>query len=112
MGIREECLSAVGARLEQVSAERDVYLILEADVLAGAQRLADVLQDDDGDLQARYVLGWFHSFRYQALPEGQDSQDSGCGNLPEAALSRRRWRRRCWRPRCRPRPAPRRFPAL
>jgi hypothetical protein len=48
---------------------------LEPGALAEAQQLADVLEDDDGDLEARYVLGWVHFYRCQALPQGQDRQD-------------------------------------
>ena len=73
--MREEYLSAVQARLEQVSAARAPGPVLSPDALAEARQLADVLRDDDGDLQVRYVLGWFHFYRFQALPEGQDSQD-------------------------------------
>ena len=58
MGTREEYLSAVLARLEQVLATRDLSPVLEPNTLAGARCLAAVLGDND--LQARYVLGLFH----------------------------------------------------
>ena len=75
MGVREELLSAVQVRLEQVAALRDLSPVLEPSALAEARRLTEILEDDDGDLQARYTLGWLHWYFYQALPQRQDRQD-------------------------------------
>jgi tetratricopeptide (TPR) repeat protein len=75
MGPREQRLAAVAARLEQVAAAQDLSPVLEPGALTEARRLTEILRDDDGDMQTRYVLGWLHWYRYQALPEGQDRQD-------------------------------------
>jgi hypothetical protein len=73
--------------------------VLGPRALADARRLAGILEDDDGDLQARHALGWLHWYRYQALPQGQDRQDldaaiamftpcfvAGADGLPEPLL--------------------------
>jgi tetratricopeptide (TPR) repeat protein len=75
MGVRDERLAAVQARLGQVGATRDLAPVLEPGARAEARRLTEMLEDDDGDLYARYGLGWFHLYRYEALPQGQGRQD-------------------------------------
>ena len=74
MGKREKRLAAVQARLQQVATARDFALVLEPHALTEAHRLTETLTAD-GDLQARYLLGWLHWYSYQALPEGQDRED-------------------------------------
>ena len=99
MGEREERLEAVRARLQRATTAQDKSPLLEPAALEEAQRLAEVLHDDDGDLEAMYLLGWLHWYRYQALPEGQGLQDlnttiemftlcfiTGVGDLPEPLL--------------------------
>ncbi|MEV5750751.1 CHAT domain-containing protein [Actinoallomurus sp. NPDC052308] len=75
MGEREELRTGVGALLQQVVSAQDLSPVLERDALRRATRLTQLLRDDDGDLQSRYLLGWLHWYRYQALPDGQDQQD-------------------------------------
>ncbi|MGW0556521.1 CHAT domain-containing protein [Streptomyces sp. NPDC002926] len=75
MGERENRLAAVQARLERVSAVQELSPVLEPGAVAELHRLTEILRENDGDLQARYVLGWLHWYRFQALPEGQDSHD-------------------------------------
>jgi tetratricopeptide (TPR) repeat protein len=45
--------------------------VLEPDALSEARQLAESL-DDTGDVQARYLLGWLHWCRYQALQRSDD----------------------------------------
>ena len=99
MGVREECLAAVGARLELVAARRDLSLVLEPAAVTEAAQLAEVIRADHGDLQACYLLGWLYWYRHQALPAGQRHRDldtairyllpcfvNGAGDLPELLL--------------------------
>jgi tetratricopeptide (TPR) repeat protein len=72
---REERLAAVQARLEQVAATRDLSPVLEPGALIEARRLTQIVEDDDGDLGARHLLGWLHWYRFNALPQGQGRQD-------------------------------------
>jgi hypothetical protein len=64
-----------------------------------------MLHEDGCDFESRYVLGWLHLYRYNALPAGQHQQDydaamelfmqcfvAGVDGLPESlrpALARR-----------------------
>ena len=97
MAEREVLLAAVRDVLERVATSENLSTVLEADALDAARQLAGMLRDDDGDLNARYLLGWLHWYRYQALPEGQDRADlvaaiealapcsiAGAGELPTA----------------------------
>ncbi|WP_205718515.1 CHAT domain-containing protein [Actinomadura sp. WMMA1423] len=49
--------------------------MLEDAALTEAQQLTATLNDDEVDLEASYLLGWLHWYRYQALPEGRDRED-------------------------------------
>ena len=40
-----------------------------------ARELTELVGDDEADLQSRFLLGWMHWYRYQALPEGHRQQD-------------------------------------
>ncbi|WP_327722297.1 CHAT domain-containing protein [Streptomyces sp. NBC_00490] len=42
--------------------------MLEPEAVREAQELAD--NHGEGDLEAQFLLGWFHLYRHQALPEG------------------------------------------
>jgi len=75
MSERERLIAAVQARLERVTAVRDLSPVLEETALTEARELTQTLTDDLGSLPVRYLLGWLHWYRYQALPEGQDQQD-------------------------------------
>ncbi|MGH3374461.1 MAG: tetratricopeptide repeat protein, partial [Actinoallomurus sp.] len=75
MGEREGLRAAVQARLRQVITTRDLSPVLETAALVEARRLAEILHDGADDVPIRYLLGWLHWYRYQALPEGQDRQD-------------------------------------
>jgi hypothetical protein len=75
VGVREELLAAVEARLEQADATQDLSPVLEPGALAEAQGLTQILEDDESELQGRYALGWLHWYRYEAQPEGQEQQD-------------------------------------
>jgi hypothetical protein len=72
---REELLAALQARLDRVAAIEDASPALGSDALDEARQLAVVLRDDDGDMRARYLLGWLYSYRYRALPGGQRAHD-------------------------------------
>jgi hypothetical protein len=68
VGEREELLAAVKARVERATTTTDMASVLEPRALIEAQHLTGLLQDDDSDLVSRYLLGWLHWYRYQALP--------------------------------------------
>jgi Tetratricopeptide repeat len=99
MGERERWMMAVQGRLERVAAAQALSPVLEETALDEARELTRTLTDDHGSLPARYLLGWLHWYRYQALPEGHDQQDlqtavsmltfcfvNGTSNLPESLL--------------------------
>ncbi len=81
-------------------ATRDLSLVLSDDVLIHARALDELLHEGDPDeLRARFVLGWFHWYRFLALPQGHDENDSllalhmltacfiaGADGLPEPLL--------------------------
>src|ERR1700735_4325316 len=75
MGGRGELLAAVSARIERVDTLQDLSPTREPGALLEAQRLSALLRDGSDDLEARYLLGLLHWYRFQALPVGQDSQD-------------------------------------
>ena len=77
MGKRGRWMQAVQARLERVSATQNLGLVLEDAALTEAHELTQTLKDDSGSVQAQYLLGWLHWYRYQALPAGRDQQDLG-----------------------------------
>ncbi|MEV5410337.1 CHAT domain-containing protein [Thermopolyspora sp. NPDC052614] len=73
--------------------------MLEPDALVEASRLTELLDADDGDLNAYLVLGLLRWYRYNALPEGPDAAEldaaldmltpcfiSGVPDLPEPLL--------------------------
>jgi len=77
---RDELLAAVEARVdaEEEWAEQDPppsgeRPILAAEALAEARHLAAAMAADD--LDARYILGWFHAHRYSVLPDGEEAED-------------------------------------
>lgn len=72
--MREELLAALQARIDRASGD-DLSPVLGAGALAEARRLAGLLRDGDGDLQARRVLGWLHWYRHLALPQTDDDAD-------------------------------------
>jgi tetratricopeptide (TPR) repeat protein len=75
MGRRERRLGVVQRRLWQAQRVRDAWPLLLPATLAAARDLAAMLRDDDGDLQARDLLGWLHWHRFQALPEDRNVTD-------------------------------------
>ena len=75
MGERDVRVAAVRARLDRVIAAGERSSVLEPDALVEMRRLTSILSEDDGDAEARYVLGWLHWHRFQALPKGQDGED-------------------------------------
>ncbi|GAA1021365.1 CHAT domain-containing protein [Acrocarpospora pleiomorpha] len=75
MSERDDLLDTVRARLRQVMATGDPSLLLEAAAIADARHLAAGLTGQESHLETRRVLGWWHWYRYQALPEGEDQDD-------------------------------------
>ena len=67
--------AAVQARLERVITTQDLSPVLEEETLDEARELALTLTNDSGSLPTRYVLGWLHWYRCQALPDGDGQQD-------------------------------------
>jgi tetratricopeptide (TPR) repeat protein len=74
VGVREERLSALLARLEGVTATGDLSPVLESAALNEARQLMEVAGGAH-DLEALFAVGWLHWFRYQVLPDGQDQPD-------------------------------------
>ncbi|WP_405717347.1 tetratricopeptide repeat protein [Streptomyces sp. NBC_01537] len=64
MDDREALLAAVQVRLQHAEDSQDFSRLLEPAALAEAERLARLL--DDQDIEARYILGWLHWYRYLA----------------------------------------------
>ncbi|WP_435601172.1 CHAT domain-containing protein [Streptomyces sp. C10-9-1] len=71
--MRDERLAAVQERLQRIGDGRDLSPVLEPVALREAQELAT--NHSAGDLEVHLTLGWFHWYRYQALPEGEDQAD-------------------------------------
>ncbi|MGI9003118.1 MAG: CHAT domain-containing protein [Pseudonocardia sp.] len=67
--MRDRLLAAVKAQLERIAAEEVPARALMWGARRGARRLARMLRNDDSDLETLYALGWFHWYRYLALPE-------------------------------------------
>lgn len=70
MRLRDELAASVKARVQRAVAIGDLSPVLEPAALADAERLAALLHD--GDVPAMHLLGWFHWFRHQARPGGED----------------------------------------
>jgi tetratricopeptide (TPR) repeat protein len=90
---------AVQARLERVSTAGGLSPVLEKAAVTEARQLARTLTDDPDSLPARYLLGWLHWHRYQALAGGRGQRAlkatvtmftacfiSGMSDLPEPLL--------------------------
>ncbi|MFE3188016.1 tetratricopeptide repeat protein [Nocardia sp. NPDC059240] len=67
--------AAISARLERVTASGDPAPILDPEAVDEGRRLTALLDDTDGDIRSRLVLGWLHWRRYLALPDGLDEPD-------------------------------------
>ncbi|OEJ21651.1 hypothetical protein AS594_39740 [Streptomyces agglomeratus] len=61
------------ARLQRIAESRDLSSVLEPEARREAEQLAD--NHGEGDLEARYLLGWFHWYRFCALPTGENQAD-------------------------------------
>ena len=97
VGIREELQSGLRARLEEASATKDASLMLDLQTTTLAEQLTRLLDSvDPDDLPTCHLLGWFHWYRFRALPAGQGEQDlmaaitmftscfaTGTGNVPD-----------------------------
>jgi hypothetical protein len=59
-------------------AQGDVQMLLEEDALASAKRLYEVLveiPEAETMMRAAWVLAWFHWYRHQSLPSGENEDD-------------------------------------
>lgn len=85
--MRDELLARVKDRNDRFSAVQDDTEILGDEAKSDAERLHVIAISIDGmqvgvDMQAFYVLGWYHWFRYVSLPAGDDLHDlSEAGRL-------------------------------
>jgi tetratricopeptide (TPR) repeat protein len=70
----DDPIGRVVALLNAVAATRDPALVLTSDARHAAVRLSELLAAQDDNLEARHVLGWWHWYRYLALPEDEDQE--------------------------------------
>ncbi|MFF7127284.1 CHAT domain-containing protein [Streptomyces sp. NPDC008240] len=71
--VREARLDAVRARIRRIGEQRDLSPVLEPGALGEARPLAEYAES--GDAEVAFTLGWFHWYRYAALPAGEDEKD-------------------------------------
>jgi len=96
---RQERLAAVRGWLRRISDTGDPTSAIEPQVLSDAQKLAELLRDNEGDLEIRNALGWLHWFRYKAQREDEGHADlnaavemltpgflTGAGEAPESLM--------------------------
>jgi hypothetical protein len=75
-GTVEAAVLAVITRIERISHTKDYSLALEPDALREARQLADLLRArPESDAQGWQMLGWIHTYRWQAEPDGEESAD-------------------------------------
>ncbi|HEU5472708.1 MAG TPA: CHAT domain-containing protein [Actinophytocola sp.] len=81
--MRDPLIASITARLARAEAQQVPGVVLAPGALLAAERLAEIARDDDDDLKARHVLGWFHWYRYLALSDGaaQGALDAACQAL-------------------------------
>jgi tetratricopeptide (TPR) repeat protein len=72
--VRSNPIDDVVALLDQVVRTQDPTLVLSSAARGAAHRLAAMLDADDRNLEARQVLGWWHWYRYLALPDDEDQE--------------------------------------
>ncbi len=70
----DDPIASVVRVLDAVAARRDPALVLAPDARRAASRLSELLAARDDNLEARHVLGWWHWYRYLALPEDEDQE--------------------------------------
>jgi hypothetical protein len=70
----DDPIASVVALLNAVAATRDPALALTTDARRAAARLSELLRAQDDNLEARHALGWWHWYRYLALPEDEDQE--------------------------------------
>jgi hypothetical protein len=75
MGKSERRILAVEARLKRVTTTQDLSPVLEEAALIEARELARTLTSHPSSLPARYLLGWLHWYRHQALGKNGGQQD-------------------------------------
>ncbi|MEU8671318.1 CHAT domain-containing protein [Streptomyces anulatus] len=71
----EKRIAAVGLRLDRLAREQDPGVVLEPEAVVEARQLAAILRNVEADLDGHHALGWLHTFRYKALPEGAGQWD-------------------------------------
>ncbi|SOE32592.1 Tetratricopeptide repeat-containing protein [Streptomyces sp. OK228] len=71
----EKRVASVRLRLGRLTAEENLGVALEPEALVEARRLGEILREDEAGLEAHYLLGWLHAFRYRALPDGAGQTD-------------------------------------
>ncbi|WP_330261000.1 CHAT domain-containing protein [Streptomyces sp. NBC_00539] len=65
--MRDEQLAALRARLRRINGRRDLAVVLDPEAVRQARRLEPY--GERGDLEVLRLLGWFHLYRAQALPD-------------------------------------------
>lgn len=67
-------IADVVALLAAVAETRDPTLVLTDAARCAGARLAELLRTAKDDLEARHKLGWWHWYRYLALPDDEDQE--------------------------------------
>jgi hypothetical protein len=70
----QERRAAVRTRLERAAKAGNSAVLMEPAAVAEAISLAGLLEDGDGDVVSRYLLGLLHWSRFQVLPKGEDRE--------------------------------------
>lgn len=73
-GTVEAAVLVVITRIGRISQTKDHSIALEPEALREAKQLADLLRaHPEGDAQGWQMLGWIHTYRWQAQPYGEES---------------------------------------
>ncbi|MEU6635124.1 CHAT domain-containing protein [Streptomyces rochei] len=78
MGQREDLRAALGARVVRAGTAKDASAVLEPAGCDEAERLVRLVEegsDDSGDVETKYVLGWFYYVRVHHVPRSDAERE-------------------------------------
>ncbi|MFG3350993.1 CHAT domain-containing protein [Streptomyces sp. NPDC048001] len=81
--MRETLKAALQGWIGQIDAARDPSLALDPGALAATRELADDMQAEDTDLEARHMLGWMYFYQSLALPRHQGDYEAAMAALEQ-----------------------------